>query len=426
MGIPDLGAGPLGQAGATVARPADLTALYYNPAALAWLEGVQLYADVRAIDHRITFQRLDAQGRNPLGWQPVQNSGGLAFAPVVGVSWHHSPFTLAAGGHPATGATGYEYPDPATVVGSVTRFAPQRYLSIDSRSRIYVPVLAAAAQLAPWIAVGAGLQLPVGAFSTRQSVYAGPVPGELTDLDATVDLSAQQWFARSGVLGVSAQPLPWLDVGASLQLQTHFRASGTIAAQLPLTARNLGLTVTGDQIKLDLTFPWIARAGVRVTDGALSVELAGTFEKWSQLRQIRITPVDVVVHFNGAIVPLPNLILDKELRDAGSVRIGGEYRLRPWLTLRAGALYETSAIPEQRQALDWLHWDRFSLNAGVGATLGRTEVSFALARFVQGDRSVRDSVLHQLTAFQVEPTIIGNGDYHSDLTLAALGVSTRL
>ena len=117
MGIPDLGAGPLGQAGATVARPADLTALYYNPAALAWLEGVQLYADVRAIDHRITFQRLDAQGRNPLGWQPVQNSGGLAFAPVVGVSWHHSPFTLAAGGHPATGATGYEYPDPATVVG---------------------------------------------------------------------------------------------------------------------------------------------------------------------------------------------------------------------------------------------------------------------------------------------------------------------
>jgi long-subunit fatty acid transport protein len=64
IGIPDLGAGGLGQAGATVARPGDLTALYYNPGALAFLEGVQLYADARAIDHRITYQRLDAQGEN--------------------------------------------------------------------------------------------------------------------------------------------------------------------------------------------------------------------------------------------------------------------------------------------------------------------------------------------------------------------------
>src|SRR5438067_4794957 len=73
IGIPDLGAGGLGQAGATIARPADLTALYYNPAALAWLEGIQLYADVRAIDHRVSFQRLDAQGQNPSGWLPVEN-----------------------------------------------------------------------------------------------------------------------------------------------------------------------------------------------------------------------------------------------------------------------------------------------------------------------------------------------------------------
>src|SRR5438477_8770980 len=161
IGIPDLGAAGLGQAGATIARPGDLTALYYNPAALAWLEGIQLYADVRAIDHRVSFQRLDAQGQNPSGWLPVANGGGLAFAPVVGVSWHHDIFTLAAGGHPFPGATGYEYPNPGEVGGSVTRFAPQRYLSIDSQSRIYVPVLEAAVQLAPWLSLGPGLQLPV-------------------------------------------------------------------------------------------------------------------------------------------------------------------------------------------------------------------------------------------------------------------------
>ena len=83
---------------------------------------------------------------------------------------------LAAGGHPFPGATGYQYPDPSGVGGSVTRFAPQRYLSIDSQSRIYVPVLEAAVQLAPWISLGAGLQLPVAYFATKQSVSSNPRP----------------------------------------------------------------------------------------------------------------------------------------------------------------------------------------------------------------------------------------------------------
>ena len=55
----------------------------------------------------------------------MANGGGLAFAPVVGVSWHHDIFTLAAGGHPFPGATGYQYPDPSGVHS-------QRYWSGDA------------------------------------------------------------------------------------------------------------------------------------------------------------------------------------------------------------------------------------------------------------------------------------------------------
>jgi long-subunit fatty acid transport protein len=424
MGIPDLGAAALGQAGATVARPRDLTALYYNPAGLAFLEGVQLYADVRLVDHRITYQRLDALGRNPAGWDPVSNQGGIAWAPVVGASWNLGPVTLAAGGHPATGATGYHYPDPAA--NPNPRVTSQRYLSIGSESRIYIPVLAAAVRLTPWAAVGAGLQLPIASFSSRQAVYAGPISGEFTEFDALLDLRAQQWLARSGVFGVSLEPLDWLQVGAALQLQTHFRASGTIAAALPQTAVDLGMTVTGDRMDVDIVFPWIARAGARVQRERWSLELAGTFEKWSLLRQIRITPVDMSVQFAGRSIPVPPLVLVKELKDAGSLRLGGEFRLRPWLALRAGVLYETSAIPEERQALDWLHWQRFSFNAGAGVTVGRFDASIGLSRFLQPDRSVRDSQIRQLTALDVAPTVIGNGDYHSQLTLAAFSISARL
>src|SRR5439155_20824305 len=145
------------------------------------------------------------------------------------------------------------------------------------------------------------------------------------------------------------------------------------------------------------------------------------------LKQITLTARDVEVHLGQNVVPLPNLVLQKNLKDAGSIRLGGEYRMSSWLTLRAGALYETSAIPEDRQALDWLHWQRFSLNGGVKLTWGKTDFSFAMSRFVQADRQVRDSLLHQLTAFkEVPPTVIGNGNYHSAITVAALAISTRL
>lgn len=424
MGIPDLGAAALGQAGATVARPADLTALYYNPAALAWLDGVQAYADVRAVDSQITYQRLDSAGANPQAWAPVANQGGPAIAPFVAGSWHRGAWTVALGGHPFPGATGYEYPDPA--VDPSPRATPQRYLSIESRSKIYVPALAAAVQLLPWLSAGAALQLPVAYFSSRQSVYAGPVPGEFPEFDALLNLSAHQWFAVSGSFGVSAQPLPWLLAGAALQLPTKFHAQGTIDAVLPQASADLGLTVSGNRAVIDLRFPWTLRAGVRVLQPRWSVELAGTFEKWSMLRQIRITPEDMTVHLHGVALDLPQFVLEKDLLDSGSVRLGGEFHALPWLTLRAGALYETSAIPENRQALDWVAWQRFSLNAGAGVSFGQVELSLSAARFVQPDRDVRDSALHQLTAFPVAGTVIGDGNFHSGLTLAAASLCWRM
>lgn len=426
-GIPDLGAAALGQAGATVARPADLTAAYYNPAALAAFDGIHLYLDARAIDHRIGFQRLDAAGGNPSGWAEVENLGGLAIAPVVVASVRLGGVTLAAGGHPQNGETGDRYPDPAALQGSSTRAAPQRYLGIASNSKIYIPFAAAALDLASWLSVGATLQLPVAAFDARQAIYAGPVSGELSEFDALLDIHASEAVARSGVLGVSLRPAPWLAAGAAVQLQTNYRARGTISAQLPPLAQALGLKLHGDRIEVDVASPWVARAGVRVYGARWSAELAGTFERWSLLQAIRVAPLGVEVELGGRSTPLAPILLQKDLRDAGSLRLGGELRLLPWVTARAGVLGETSAIPEERQALDWVHWQRLSLNLGVGVRLARFDASLAVARFLQPDRRVRDSQEHQLAALQgVLPTVVGNGDFSSRLTVFAASITTEL
>jgi long-subunit fatty acid transport protein len=143
------------------------------------------------------------------------------------------------------------------------------------------------------------------------------------------------------------------------------------------------------------------------------------------LKRITVTPEDISVQLHGLQLDLPQFILEKDLQDAGSVRLGGEWRVKPWLALRAGALYETNAIPENRQSLDWVAWQRFSFNACVAVSVGRVEVALSGARFVQPDRDVRDSALHQLTAFPVQATVIGDGNFHSGLTVAAISANYR-
>src|SRR5205823_3872577 len=108
MTIPDLGAAALGQGAATVARPDDLTAIYYNPAGLAGQEGTRVQLDVRAVQHGVTFQRLAADGGNPQNFAAISNSGGPSVGPIVAASRRFQlygiPATAALGGFPNAGS----------------------------------------------------------------------------------------------------------------------------------------------------------------------------------------------------------------------------------------------------------------------------------------------------------------------------------
>src|SRR4051812_20154385 len=73
LGIPDLGTAGFAQGSANVAAPSDLSAIYYNPAALALTPGLRFVVDARAVSYGVTFQRLQADGTNPDGWLPVSN-----------------------------------------------------------------------------------------------------------------------------------------------------------------------------------------------------------------------------------------------------------------------------------------------------------------------------------------------------------------
>ena len=95
--------------------------------------------------------------------------------------------------------------------------------------------------------------------------------------------------------------------------------------------------------------PDVVRVGVLVRPRARwLVEADVVYERWSTLRSIALLPRGIVIASDnlGTSKPLPDIVFQKNFDDAFSVRLGGEHELVPGrLTVRAGYLHETSAVP---------------------------------------------------------------------------------
>ena len=144
-------------------------------------------------------------------------------------------------------------------------------------------------------------------------------------------------------------------------------------------------------------------------------------------------PDNIRFTLGGSTTQLPEIILRKGLTDTTSVRLGGKVHLGKLsrslqgISLSAGALYEGSAVPSERQSLDLAHWARGAGTVGVTYDTGRWAFSLAYAHFFQPDRRVRDSTVQQVVALPgTVPTIVGNGDYSSQIDLVSASVLLRL
>ena len=450
LGVPDLGAASLGQGAATVAAPDDLSALYYNPAALAGRPGLRLLVDGRAVQHSVTFQRLQADGSNPDNFARVDNAGGPRLSPLVAVAWGFSlaglPVAVAAGGYPASGYSGYSFPDPAGLRAELgtcptcntenARRSPQRYSLISNSSSSFTLAIGAAVQLTDWLRVGFALQDAMVSIKTRQSIGANPfAAGEFAGYDALLAVDAKSSFTPTGALGASAT-LGDFRFGASLQLPYDVKAHGTLGVDVPQVLATVGAKVTGDQTDVALHLPWIARVGARWVRPAFEVELALTWDAWSRYHEVTFSPQGVAFEIpNRPNVVVPDIHLIKGMKDAQSLRLGGTLRpselIAPalsWLTLRAGAVLETSAVPDERLAVDQAHWERLGLSLGATARLAGFDLTAGFMHFVMPGKQIRSSAVVQPAPLRTadQATVVGNGDYAASVDLVGVSLSRAI
>lgn len=375
----------MGRAGAFVAGADDLGATWYNPAGLADAK-TSLLAD-------FSWLRFDAEFTRELRIVDADDTVRYVRSPKVTGTSPVIPFpTIAAsyafgekkewtwaGGMFAPYAAIATY--PAQVQGQPS---PARYAlgSFDGSALIFV---------GNWLAwkpieqlrFGLGIGALVGVFQSEVTFsvsIADRLIGapEQPEYDAANRFRVGPIFAPTGNLGVIWAPLKELRLGSSLQLPTVISASTKFDVRLPTSAAFDGASVRGRDAHVRFKLPAIFRIGaeVRPTED-LRIELAYVRELWSIHDAMEVTPEGVTIDDVPGLprrLPIPAIRFPRNFEDSNSVRLGGEYRFKLGthdFDLRAGASYETSAVPPAYLSLLTIDMDKITLSLGGSIHLGK-------------------------------------------------------
>jgi long-chain fatty acid transport protein len=463
----DSGARAIGRGGAYVLGADDLSAQYYNPAALHNIKRPMLNIQGWAASQYVRFDRAD-EPDNGLSFDPVENQSPPIYEPSLG-------YAAPLGGiHPilknTTLAVGLYVPTAPYL--AYDENGAQRYQLQDSLIWQAYAGPSVAQKITPWLTVGAGLQYTFLRVEERlaSTICILPDPEDcadpaknLEDPTNDLDLSVNNWdpFQISWNAGFIVTPIKQLQIGASIQPPISYSAPGqltatfdddfALASQLepvdcsasnPEDEDGLCYVYTDDDTTLKVTVPMVIRAGVQVlpVDG-VRIELDGVYHQWSTMSEFLITDMDMEV--NGAdggfldgqkIVVSDDIVFKTGFRDAVSVRLGGDWQINEWAQVRLGGHYETGALPDATLGVNLPDTDKFGVGAGGTFTIAkRVAVDVAFAQQFMGTKTITDSEATQQALWTsladpessavVPGKIVGNGEFTSSVFYAAVGAS---
>ena len=447
----DRGVRPLGRGGAFVAGADDLGAIWYNPAGLADA-GTTLFIDLAWLNFSSEYTRktqVTDAGGTVRTYQYPKVDGTTPFLPIptLGGSYAFGPnkeFTAAIGIlAPYTAIASY----PLTVGGQPS---PSRYslVSLDGSALVvsgayfsYKPI--------EQIRIGGGLQALVGTFKSKVVFSASP-PDRLISApedpayDSLSQLNVGPIIAPSGNFGIIAIPEKHIHLGASAQLPFWINAPAKIQVKLPNAAVFKDARQEGEDARVRFRLPPVIRFGAEYRtdlgdESTLRVEAAYVREFWSLHESIDVRPENVKLYditgfpspFGVAPISLP-----RRFQDSNSFRLGGEYSTKSIFKstrtdLRAGASYETSAIPAEWVSPLTYDANKIILSGGASLHAGEHWRLDAVAALVLLSSTTVDSSTAQVprvNPVQGNPTkteSINGGEYSARAIILGVGAQYK-
>lgn len=358
----EVGARAASLGGAFTARPDDITAIYYNPAGLVFLDGARLKTNLTFGSRAMGATRSDMGLTFPTGQRELRGSHFLAWRPVKRLALGlglYSPFN-------------FDSRWPRTWSGETTSVAASLN-ALTFRSVVAVEPLKG-------LSLAAGLDLVSLSMAWEHKIFFDLETYPLTQPAEVTSLHAARGHGTGWTAGVMWTAIPWLRLGARFQQSVRIDLLGAndfiFEAQsmydvLPAPDRPfrllsdfLDLFYAEQTVRSRISLPREIACGVALTPlRNLSLSFDLQWDRWSDFGAWRFTSVNEGGDLNPEFTPLYRVFygiepnygvqgVDLGLVDTRSVRAGLEYKAGKWFALRAGyARHESSVDAAARTAL---------------------------------------------------------------------------
>jgi long-chain fatty acid transport protein len=428
------------------------TALYFNPAGIAFSDGIHLYLDGELALRHATWDHTAPQpGANDQPNAQVGNGGqahlfnvfgGPALAATMKIG---NNFALGAGLFvPFGGRVNWgQNSDFANVPGGATASCagkppacplavdgPQRWHIINAALTFIYATVGAAYRLGPLSIGASGNFVNSSATETQAHTLTGNIDSTAENR-ASLDVSGNNGSFGVGAMLEAVPQRLWIGVSYQAQpgLGPH-TMSGTLNyanGPAPYYAQ------TGNNpYKVDFheTLPDIIRGGARLrVNDAVELRLFGDYTRWSVMQAQCISKQDTpcavygpggdALHPYGAdATPRPQTTMayvPRNWRDTWGARAGASYWLKPEIELFGGLGYEIGAAPDSTMEPGAMDGDNIGIALGGRFALGH--LLFLAASYTHLQFLNRDVTTSELATRGGQPVSIptlqqdGNGQY---------------
>jgi long-chain fatty acid transport protein len=398
------GAVAMAMGGAFVGLANDATAIFHNPAGIAFLEGTQVSAGVTLIFPSSTLTMPDIDLVNPAYPETYEQVSQVFYPPTFYITHKFSDNLVAGFGFFAPYGLGTEWPNPTTF--------PLRYISTkaDMQTLIFNPTLAY--KFNDNLSIGVGVSYIHSSLDLDLTylldLTAIPPLGTY-DVPITVEnTTGTTWAVNAGALYK----------GEKFSLGFNWRGGFTIDydGELDLDVSNVPIAIPENgTVVAPFSFPHIFGIGLAFN---LSDQLILTgdvhYVLWSAFDRI-VVEADVP----GLPIALDFPPIDENFEDSFLFRVGMQYQMNENFALRGGFLYDQTPQPVESMDTMLPDSDRWALTAGFGYNIGGFAIDVAYQFEPFKDRTSPNRDIYDIPLLGN----LGEGTYSS--TAHLFGISFR-
>jgi long-chain fatty acid transport protein len=343
------GAAAMAMAGAFASLAKDPSALWHNPAGMAWLDGTRVLGGATFIVPRGTADFPDYPGA------PTYDQEDALFVPPNVYLTHQLSRKAVIGlGVFAPFGLGITWPDPETF--------PWRYLGTSGEMQTIFINPAIALKITDRLSLGLGASYITSELD--QSVTQMMNMGEKTvDVPSDVSVDGNAWGFNAGLLyrGYGFR------IGVNYRSGYTLEYAGTVALNVP--TYEVPFEGTGET---SFAFPHLVTTGI-------SFDLSKKIVLAVDLHYIFWSSYDSYTFH----IEVPDLELAEDLtvetlwKNSYILRTGLEYQVSERLALRCGAFYDQTPQPASTMDSTLPDADRFAVTAGFGYRFGKLTIDFA-------------------------------------------------